>query len=343
MTVFKKQTRADAASTVAQKPEKKKYPLTAYTPAEILALPEPEWLIDELLIERSLFTVVGTSQAYKSFVALDWSLHIAYGLPWCERPVRPGKVVYVAAEGSGGQRKRIEAWFKAHPDCNPDAGTFLGVQQAVNLTDEESCEQLHQTIRTWSPNGVTLITFDTLARSMHGDENSVEAMNLVISAADEFQRRHHSAVGFMHHTGHKHKTRGRGSSSLHGAIDTEFLLQRNGTALETTLTMQKQKDFELSSAVLLHLTEIELPPTAKGKPRKSLVLTGKTGKPHTTTRDPDAKQARIAAYRAKHPDASTRDIEAALGISRTMVWRYWKTTTPGTKTTKKSVSTRPSR
>ena len=46
----------------------------------------------------------------KTFLALDIAAHVSLGLEWHGRPVRPGRVVYVYAEGRTGLGPRLRAW-----------------------------------------------------------------------------------------------------------------------------------------------------------------------------------------------------------------------------------------
>ena len=77
-------------------------------------LPPPEPLLEGLLFLDSLAMLFGPSGEGKSFVAIDWALSVATGLDWCEKPVAPGRVIYVSAEGRGGLGQRITAWEQAH-------------------------------------------------------------------------------------------------------------------------------------------------------------------------------------------------------------------------------------
>jgi RecA-family ATPase len=314
---------------------KRKFTLRTMSIHEILSMQEPNWLIDAMLPERALCALVGSSQAYKSFLALDWSLHIAYGLPWHGKEVAQGKVVYVAAEGDNGLKRRLEAWFKAHPDCDPKADVFKGILQSVNLVDEDALGTLQADIRKWAPDGVQLIVLDTLARSMHGDENSVEAMSLLVANVVLLQRLHASAVLFLHHTGHKNKDRARGSSALPGAVDVEYLLKRNGTQLSTTLINKKQKDEEPTHDMTLQLERLDLHPSSKGTPRSSLVITG-LKQDKRWARSAEAKVEVIEEYLREHPDASLRQVVEGTGLPLTTVQRHYLKAKKAAKTLAKA-------
>src|SRR5262245_9630156 len=82
--------------------------------ADILRMEPPAPLVDGLLYERTASTLWGQRGAGKSFLALDWALHVATNKSWFGRTVAPGRVVYVIGEGLGFFRKRLEAWMDAH-------------------------------------------------------------------------------------------------------------------------------------------------------------------------------------------------------------------------------------
>jgi len=83
--------------------------------AELLMRPDPEWLIEHWLTVGGVGTLYGSWGSGKSFLALDWALHVADGLPWLgDCSVRQGPVVYVVGEGVTGFKLRVAAWRKAH-------------------------------------------------------------------------------------------------------------------------------------------------------------------------------------------------------------------------------------
>ena len=66
-----------------------------------------------LIPEQSIGFIFGASQTFKSFIALDYALHRAYGMRWMGRKTRQAVPVYLAAEGGAGIMRRIEAWHLA--------------------------------------------------------------------------------------------------------------------------------------------------------------------------------------------------------------------------------------
>ncbi|WP_156520824.1 AAA family ATPase, partial [Magnetospirillum moscoviense] len=98
----------------------------------------PTWLVDKLIPERSTICIYGPPNAGKSFLVLDMALAIATGNPWMSLGTRithgkqkkPGRVVYILAEGPKSLHRRITAWMDHHqiaPDQRKDklSGCFF--------------------------------------------------------------------------------------------------------------------------------------------------------------------------------------------------------------------------
>ena len=49
---------------------------------DVLALPDPEWLIDGIIPKKAIAQIYGAPNVGKTFVALDIALSIAAGVPW---------------------------------------------------------------------------------------------------------------------------------------------------------------------------------------------------------------------------------------------------------------------
>jgi hypothetical protein len=79
----------------------------ALTSDEIKAMPPAEAVIDGWLMRNSLAMLYGPSGGGKTFLAFDWSFHIATGSWWHGQEVKGGPVVYVIAEGVGAAGPRI--------------------------------------------------------------------------------------------------------------------------------------------------------------------------------------------------------------------------------------------
>ena len=200
-----------------------------------------EWLIKQFLPLQGLAAIFGKPGSYKSFVALHIALCIALGRRWGGRRVVQRNVVYIAAEGSAGLRKRKAGYQVAQPDLPSDL-PFALVAAAPNLgTDKGDLPALVAAIEAadFKPG---LIVLDTLAQTIGaGDENGA-GMTAFVANAGALASRFNSLVLIVHHTGLGDDKRMRGHSSLNGALDAQILCERVDGDLAATLTLQKLKD-----------------------------------------------------------------------------------------------------
>jgi hypothetical protein len=228
---------ADTQSSNGTRPSADRFTLIGFE--ELLAQPDLAWLIDGLVPLDGMSVIFGAPGSFKSFVALDWALCVATGLPWFGRTVKPGWIVYVAAEGRGGLKQRVLAWWEAHD--RPDMSRARFLPEAVNLLDRSQIERAKRTLASL-PERPRLLTVDTMARSMvGGDENAARDVGLFIAAVDGL--RSADAAHVVHHAGKDGKDE-RGSSALRGAADLMVKTRREGNSPRLTLACDKAKDFE---------------------------------------------------------------------------------------------------
>jgi AAA domain len=171
-------------------------------------------LIDGVISEKSLAILFGKYASGKSFIALDWAMCVSKGLPWQDRVVSQGAVIYVLAEGISGMRDRVLAWHNGSEPWDGEAAPYF-YPEPLSLLSQRSVGRLMGTAKTM---GAKLVVFDTLNQSLvGGDENSSVHMGQAIASAKAIQRGAETAVLLVHHTGHNGELRGH--SSLPAAAD----------------------------------------------------------------------------------------------------------------------------
>ena len=238
-----------------------------------LEIREPQWLVEGFLEEASMGMIFGESGAGKSFLALDIGLSVAAGIDWHNHSVSQGPVIYICGEGRNGVIRRVGAWAidrgvdrnkipfltTLGPACLTSRSIMSTVRNAVNAIAAEVGKP-------------KLILLDTWAANLGGDENSVlDSMN-GITAFQQLCADHGSAGLIVHHVGHGHKSRARGSSALKAALDMEYLVEQDKDKT-IRVTNTKAKDSELSSPMAFVLKSIELGTFDKeGKPYTSGVM-----------------------------------------------------------------------
>lgn len=207
--------------------------------------PDPKFVIDRHLPEQSVGFLYGDPGTGKSFIALDWALHMAFRRPsWHGDAidVKPGgAVIYLAGEGASGFKTRVAAWMLRHGIPEHERGRFVLLGASVNFMQPDDVRKLARTIKDRVACPVAMVVADTVSRSMPGaDENLQKEMTLFVKACDVLRDAFECVVLGVHHAGKSGDM--RGSTVLTGAGDFVFKLGRKKGAAIGTLHCEKQKD-----------------------------------------------------------------------------------------------------
>jgi hypothetical protein len=239
------------------------------------------WLVRNLIQREGLGVIYGESGSGKSFFVLDLSGAIARGTSWRGLAVTSGPVVYIAAEGAGGFRKRLQA-FAQHHGIKLRELPFLVLGDAPNLLRDDD-RPLSRAIQ--SAGGAVLIVVDTLAMvTPGGNENSGEDMGAVINRCKRLQAETGAFVLLVHHSGKDASRGARGWSGIRAAVDLEIEITRNGD--DRTARVTKQKDGEDGSIFPFRLEVIDLGADAEGNPSTSCVVEHLDSAPPSIRREP---------------------------------------------------------
>lgn len=232
---------------------------------ELLASPKPKPLIQDFLYLDSLTRTFGAAGSAKTFVELDMGLHVALGRSWAGREVVQGPVVYVMAEGQAVNNERVEAWMNHHGVTEGQlTGRFITVPHAVLLTPPALKAFLGR-VAQLKP---VLVILDTKNAMAVGDENSASDVALMRRAMDLIRTSCGCCVSLIDHTGYSNTDRGRGSSAVMAAMDTEIKVEKDGNRVTVEVTRDKARpegttvDFTLRwypPAAVLQLNEGDRP------------------------------------------------------------------------------------
>lgn len=198
-----------------------------YWLADLDALPDPEWLLEGWIERDSTAFLYGPSSVGKTFVAIHWSLLLA---------AQGESVLYVAAEGMRGIKKRVRAW-ETHYGAAPPRGVIFDDTGTDMRQPDDFFLSMVETV------GPSMIVIDTLARNIgDGDENATKDMSAFVKGLDRVRQSCGAAMVVVHHTG-KDGTRGmRGSSAAFASAETVVKVGKR------RLDCEKQKNAEAPPA-----------------------------------------------------------------------------------------------
>ena len=215
------------------------------------------WLVKHWLQEQALIMVHGPSGGGKTFVVLDWSLHIAAHMTdWHGHKVKPGPVVYLAGEGHHGLRSRVAAW-KQH---NMAGSLDMWLSRAgCDLNTPEGYRRVVDAVRAL-PECPRLIVVDTLHRFLAGDENSAQDAKTMIDACAGLMTEFNCSVCLVHHTGVSDEAqhRARGSSAWKGALEIEISIVPAKGDSPMQIVQRKSKDSEEAAPVYASLQSVPI-------------------------------------------------------------------------------------
>lgn len=241
------------AAALANLPEeapapKKPNRFKMYNYEEQEAVPDPRFVINEIIPERSTVLLLGPSGALKSFVAQDFALGIAMGVETFGSVPERKRVFYAASEGLYEVMKtRKHAWFEARGLKPIDGKNWFMCCDGPLVASPEWQEEWRSLIReelSRCPDKVGLIVIDTTAEAMTGmDGSSDKDAGLFVHFCRQLVREFDCSILAIHHYGKDFAQGSRGSSALPAGFDTRLEVLRKPETLELTLKVLHHKNF----------------------------------------------------------------------------------------------------
>lgn len=216
------------------------------------------WIVKRILESGALCMIFGDSGTFKSFLAIAIAFCIATGRDFYGHPVKRGAVFYIAAEGGAGIIRRFRALAQeSHADItNAPLYRYIG---AVNLLDaaEILTAALEDTIDAeTSPPALAVI--DTWSRALAADDSDTTAAAEGLHKLDIIRAKFpQMAIIIVHHTEHHDKTRARGASLIHAAVDSEYRVEKNASG-NIIFTNTKNKETELLPPMAFRAKKVNL-------------------------------------------------------------------------------------
>lgn len=206
---------------------------------------DPVWLIPGVLPANGVGMMYGPTGSYKSFLALDMALCLAYGHAgqWGAPPVK-NDVLFFAGEGPvATAKKRWPAWLEWQNIASREDHRMVIMDRVPSYQDREAWETIKADLLAMGVKPA-LITIDTLTRLLTGfDENSAKDVTIITTFLEDLARYFECFVLVIHHTGKDEKKGARGSSALLANVDASFSTSKKvgGSALKII----KQKDADV--------------------------------------------------------------------------------------------------
>jgi RecA-family ATPase len=253
---------------------------------ELMNRPPTGWLIRDHLPQAASVLHYGESGIGKSFLMLDESLSLAYGVPYGVNDVpQPGKVAYIYSEGDGGLKLRVKAWLLHHniPFDDDRWKNISFICASFNLSLDSERDQLVEIVERDLGSKPDLVVIDTLARNIGVGEN--DQMQTMVDAAEDLQIRFaktaRATVAMVHHIGKDASKGPRGGSQLQCGVDYINRLSgilEDGKYVAITVTNEKNKDGEPLEPYILDFHKISF---SEERHDSSLVLVPSERKPIT--------------------------------------------------------------
>lgn len=211
---------------------------------EIENEPDPQWIIKDLITERSTVLLFGPTQSYKSFLTLDIALSVSTGTQTFGTNPLNGLVFYSALEGKAHLKKARRSWKIARGFEGKLSNFYVGTAPMVGLPNEvqEFGDQIKERCGSRVPR---LIIIDTLGKAMAGlNENDALDAGKFIRFCDSLVEHFQCTVIAIHHTGKDQARGARGSSAFHAGFDTVIEVKAKRTTKAVEVRVIKHKDAE---------------------------------------------------------------------------------------------------
>lgn len=215
----------------------------------LLALPEPEWLIEGHIHQQEMGVMYGPPNMGKSFVAIDWALSVANGIPWLGRyATTQTPVLYMAGEGGSSLQKRADAWQAKH---NRTLSPIYFQCRPIPVLNDDAIAELQEALDAFVLSddhepGINpgFIVVDTLSQFMcGGDENGSDMAAFVANLRSLSQERN-ATILIVHHT-NKGGIQERGHTALRSNVDVMFSIvghEKHHQLAEIEIQNDKQRD-----------------------------------------------------------------------------------------------------
>lgn len=113
---------------------------------EMLALPDPGWLIEGFIKEGTVSLLVGAPGSHKSYIARDQAISLAEGTPWAGIATTQRPVISILGERARFQAARLRPHFAEHSTKIP----LWHLREPVLFDDSATAKHSSKAFRNWA-------------------------------------------------------------------------------------------------------------------------------------------------------------------------------------------------
>lgn len=230
---------------------------------------ETRWLIDQWLVEQSIIMMPAPPQRFKTWIALDAAISVAYGLPFLGQfdVNQTGNVLIVQQEDFGArllQRYRValeakmaQSGGKIEVESLPNGGMkisspglknqiFFHTRADLSFDDPASLKRFYEKIMEIKPLLVIIDPFYSLSVK---DDYFRSAAGIIRSIIKEIRNRTGAAFIFVHHTAknNNNKTNAGDPTGRENAWGSQFL----NAAVEGAWSVGRTVDQPVNSVMVV--------------------------------------------------------------------------------------------
>jgi hypothetical protein len=225
----------------------KKPPLKILSYAEMVALPEPEWLVEGIIQKRTAALIFGKSNSFKTFIGIDLGCSVAIGQPWHGNQVSQGQTIFVATEGANGiGRLRIPAWFDHYEIERSRRDNVHLFPKEIRLDVAADVSALIEAMHSLGQFG--LVNLDIFGGTMAGSEIEDKTARAWVHNVQRIIRETGATVLAIAHTGWNDETRARMHTHFWGSFDSRLRQEGDKDKLTACLTIERHKDADSTGA-----------------------------------------------------------------------------------------------
>jgi len=238
---------------------------------ELAALKPPEWILGNVIHSDSVILLFGAAMTLKTFTGFSLMASVLLGKDFAGRPVKKGKVLYLAAEGKRTLFMRLQALAKHHSVERIDGLRII--TSAPQLGEVGPMEALMEVLANEE---FDLIVIDTGFKHFSKfDPSSALGALALVSGCEDIRRKTGAAVMLIHHAVKGGRGKGKelvefGGAALMAGVDTAIAVDRKDDFI--TLSCKKQKSEEEFEPIRLQMKLVTID-TGDGGKRNVPVIT----------------------------------------------------------------------